>query len=117
MVLSEYTRLNIYVVFHVNKVYSGQYSDLTGVLYSPSFPNDYPDRADSFYYITVASGYVVNLVVTELETEACCDYVKVSNFHLSVCVLNTPGMVLLRWRDVYSMLLCIILTFIIYLTQ
>ncbi|XP_052085416.1 cubilin-like [Mytilus californianus] len=65
----------------INPVFSGQYSDLTGVLHSPNFPNDYPNRADSFYYITVDSGYVVNLQVTDFEAEVCCDYLKVYDGH------------------------------------
>ncbi|VDI54376.1 cubilin [Mytilus galloprovincialis] len=65
----------------INPVYSGHYNNLTGVLHSPNFPNDYPNRADSFYYITVDSGYVVHLQVTDFEAEFCCDYLKVYDGH------------------------------------
>lgn len=83
------------VFFYITKVYSGHYNNLTGVLHSPNFPNDYPNRADSFYYITVDSGYVVHLQVTDFEAEFCCDYLKVNFALFFYCFLCT-GEVLMQ---------------------
>lgn len=71
--------LNIFM--YRNKLYftecGGYYTDVTGTLTSPNYPSNYPDNVDCYYYITVSTGYIIQLTVDDFCTEACCDFLKV----------------------------------------
>lgn len=50
---------------------------MTGTLTSPNYPYNYPDYVDCYYYITVSTGYIIQLTVEDFCTEACCDFLTV----------------------------------------
>ncbi|KAK3753499.1 hypothetical protein QZH41_018000, partial [Actinostola sp. cb2023] len=61
---------------------SGELTNPTGSFGSPelrSQPGYYPDNSHCKWNITVPRGGNVTITFTKFETEACCDYVKVTN--------------------------------------
>ncbi|XP_066292184.1 CUB and sushi domain-containing protein 1-like isoform X9 [Branchiostoma lanceolatum] len=55
----------------------GDWSDLTGAILSPDFPNVYPFSNTCYYTITVTSGYIIALTVDVFSTEANYDYLEI----------------------------------------
>ncbi|XP_070575220.1 tolloid-like protein 2 [Ptychodera flava] len=55
----------------------GSFTRDSGFFASPSYPSDYPDSQDCYYYIAVSEGSVVTLEFTMFETELCCDTVEI----------------------------------------
>ncbi|KAI1701402.1 CUB domain-containing protein [Ditylenchus destructor] len=52
----------------------------SGVIYSPSFPDDYPDNRECIYTITVPEGNIVRLVIYSLNLlNECCDNLRIYN--------------------------------------
>ena len=48
-----------------------------GTIYSPGYPNEYPDSQDCTWLITVPHGHGVYINFTLLQTEPVTDYIAV----------------------------------------
>ncbi len=53
------------------------YTDPTGEIISPHYPNDYPRSADCTYLIRVEEGMAVELTFDQFNTEAGWDFLRV----------------------------------------
>lgn len=69
--------LGVTETFFFNTGCGGTFTDMTGSFFSPNYPSNYPLLVDCYYYITVPTGYIIELIVQDFGTESCCDYVKV----------------------------------------
>nr|XP_032817255.1 CUB and sushi domain-containing protein 3-like isoform X3 [Petromyzon marinus] len=55
----------------------GNMTDLNGTIYSPGYPDEYPDFQDCYWLIKVPLGYGVFVNFTQLHTEPVYDYITV----------------------------------------
>ena len=50
---------------------------INGTIFSPGFPNQYPDSQDCTWFITVPHGHGIYINFSQLETEPVTDYIAV----------------------------------------
>jgi len=55
------------------------FTDTTGVISSPGYPEDYVDDLDCLYHIQVQQGYFISITFYQFATEDCCDHLYVCN--------------------------------------
>uniref|UniRef100_A0A1I7XM02 CUB domain-containing protein n=1 Tax=Heterorhabditis bacteriophora TaxID=37862 RepID=A0A1I7XM02_HETBA len=55
------------------------FSDPTGIIYSPNYPDDYDNQLNVYYTISVAPGYYIHFTLLDFITEACCDKLYIWN--------------------------------------
>ena len=62
-------------------VCGGSFTAPNGILYSPSYPESYPDNADCIYTISQPAGTVIMLIFLSIDIEICsscdCDYIEI----------------------------------------
>ncbi|XP_058605514.1 deleted in malignant brain tumors 1 protein-like isoform X2 [Onychostoma macrolepis] len=63
----------------------GYMTDAMGELFSPRYPNNYPNNAQCIWTIHSTGNTTVSLTFVDVDLETCCDYIKVydgpSTFH------------------------------------
>ena len=65
----------------------GSYSNASGVLTSPSYPNEYPEMTDCVYLISVEKGSYVNMSFLSMDidceglTSLTSDYIEMRDGH------------------------------------
>jgi len=72
----------ISLIYHLRMVDSCDpqtFTDTTGVISSPGYPNQYSDNLDCLYHIKVQQGYKISITFYQFATEACCDHLYVCN--------------------------------------
>ncbi|XP_016308934.1 deleted in malignant brain tumors 1 protein [Sinocyclocheilus anshuiensis] len=55
----------------------GYMTDWRGELFSPWYPNNYPNNAQCTWTIHSTGNATVSLIFTDVDLETCCDYIKV----------------------------------------
>ncbi|WKY11109.1 hypothetical protein Q1695_003004 [Nippostrongylus brasiliensis] len=69
------------------------FSGAQGMIYSPNYPDNYPNQLNQKYTITVDAGYYIYLTFYDFETEACCDilYIWDSDTQTGTPFANVSG--------------------------
>jgi len=62
-------------------IYGTTVDDLVGELYSPNYPEPYPNSADITWWVRAPMGKTVRLQVVDLDIEECCDRLTVYDGH------------------------------------
>jgi len=63
----------------------------SGVVSSPNYPNYYPDSYSRTQTISVPAGMKVGMVITDFNTESCCDFLTIRDGDGTTLMARTSG--------------------------